>query len=83
VPDWFAAAFIEQLYERLLDKDGPKPLGQSLMETRRHFWNKERNVLGLAYALYSSPDIQFIGWESIYEKSRKQQTIRNEVRKSR
>lgn len=60
VPDWFAAAFIEQLYERLLDKKDPKPLGQSLMETRHYFWEKERNVLGLAYALYSSPDIQFI-----------------------
>jgi hypothetical protein len=65
VPDWFAALFVEQLYKRLLAKRGRKPLGQSLLEARHHFWKQGGNPLGLAYALYSSPNIQFINMESL------------------
>lgn len=61
VPDWFAAIFVEQLYKRLLAKRNRKPLGESLMDARYHFWNEGRNPLGLAYALYSSPAIKFVG----------------------
>lgn len=64
VPDWFAALFVEQLYKRLLSKKSRKPLGKSLLETRYHFWNQSGNPLGLAYALYASPNIQFINMES-------------------
>jgi hypothetical protein len=56
VPDWFAASFAEELYKRLLSNT---PLGESLLETRRHLWDSAKNPLGLAYALYSSPLIQF------------------------
>ncbi len=55
VPDWFAAAFIEELYKCLLSG---KPIGEALLATRRLFWEKQNNPLGLAYALYSSPSIQ-------------------------
>ena len=50
VPDWFAAAFVEKMYECLLSG---RPLGESLWITRSHFWEKQRNPLGLAYALYA------------------------------
>jgi CHAT domain-containing protein len=59
VPDWFAARFAKQLYKHLLAKK-PKTLGHSLMLARYDFWNEGKNPLGLAYALYSSPNIQFI-----------------------
>lgn len=59
VPDWFAARFAKQLYKHLLAKK-PKSLGHSVMLTRYDFWNKAKNPLGLAYSLYSSPNIQFI-----------------------
>ena len=55
VPDWFAAAFIEKLYEELLQK---RPIGEALLAVRRHFWESENNPLGLGYALYSSPSIR-------------------------
>ncbi len=55
VPDWFAAAFTEELYQHLLSG---KPIGEALLATRHHFWEKQRNPLGLAYALYSSPSIR-------------------------
>ncbi len=55
VPDWFAAAFIAQVYKHLLARE---TIGSSLLATRRHFWSSETNPLGLAYALYSSPSIQ-------------------------
>ena len=55
VPDWFAAAFIEKLYEELLQG---KPIGEALLTTRSHFWANENNPLGLGYALYSSPSIR-------------------------
>lgn len=55
VPDWFAASFIERLYEEMLSR---KPVGEALLATRRHFWGHERNPLGLGYALYSRPSIR-------------------------
>ncbi len=57
VPDWFAAAFIEELYKCLL---AGKPIGECLWHTRHHFWEKERNLLGLAYALYSPLSIKLV-----------------------
>jgi len=50
VPDWFAAAFIRELYKPLLSG---RPIGESLWATRYHFWHEKHNPLGLAYALYS------------------------------
>lgn len=55
VPDAFAAAFTEELYTHFLSG---KPIGEALLATRRHFWEKQSNPLGLAYALYSSPSIR-------------------------
>jgi hypothetical protein len=55
VPDWFGAAFVEELYRYLL---AGKPVGEAVAATRRSFWEKHRNPLGLAYALYSSPEIR-------------------------
>jgi len=57
VPDWFAATFIEKLYDELLQG---KPIGEALLTTRRHFWESENNPLGLGYALYSSPSIRIV-----------------------
>lgn len=54
VPDSFAAAFAEKLYEHLL---AGEPIGKALWANRLHFWEEEDNPLGLAYALYSSPSI--------------------------
>lgn len=55
VPDWFAASFIEKLYEQMLLR---KPIGKSVLATRRHFWENGSNPLGLGYALYSRPSIR-------------------------
>lgn len=55
VPDWFAASFSELLYRYLLSD---MPIGETLLTTRRQFWSEQRNPLGLAYALYSSPSIK-------------------------
>ena len=55
VPDWFAASFSEILYQHLLSG---LPIGESLLTIRRHLWMENRNLLGLAYALYSSPSIK-------------------------
>jgi len=55
VPDSFAAAFTGVLYQHFLSG---KPIGEALIETRRHFWTGKANPLGLAYALYSSPSIR-------------------------
>jgi hypothetical protein len=60
VPDWFASAFIRELYKHLLKGN---PIGQSLLATRQHFWNTSHNPSGLGYALYSSPSIQFLSEE--------------------
>ena len=57
VPDWFAAAFTEELYKHFLSG---KPIGEALLATRRYFWKKQQNPLGLAYALYSSPSIRIV-----------------------
>jgi hypothetical protein len=54
VPDWFAASFSEMLYQRLLSGS---PIGESLLTIRRQLWTEQRNLLGLAYVLYSSPSI--------------------------
>jgi len=55
IPDRFAAEFSEELYQHLLSG---KSIGNALATTRRHFWEKHCNPLGLAYALYSSPSIR-------------------------
>jgi CHAT domain len=55
VPDSFAAAFMKELYKHFLSG---KPIGVSLLTTRRHFWKRHQNLLGLAYALYSSPSVR-------------------------
>ncbi len=57
VPDWFAAAFTEELYKHFLSG---KPIGEALLTTRRYFWQEQHNPLGLAYALYSSPSIRIV-----------------------
>ena len=57
VPDWFAAAFIVELYKELLSD---KPIGEVVLETRRYFWEKHHNLLGLAYALYARSFISVI-----------------------
>lgn len=55
VPDTFAADFIEQFYTHLLTGT---PLGESLLRTRQHFWEQERNPSGLLYAMYAPPSIR-------------------------
>jgi len=55
VPDWFAAAFIEEFYEHLLSGE---PIGKGLLASRLRFRVEQSNPLGLAYALYSSPSIR-------------------------
>jgi hypothetical protein len=57
VPDRFAAIFVEKLYAQFLSGI---PIGEALLTTRRHFWDRERNPLGLAYALYSPLDIRIV-----------------------
>ena len=57
VPDRFAAIFVEKLYAQFLSA---MPIGEALLSTRRHFWKRERNPLGLAYALYSPLDIRIV-----------------------
>ena len=55
VPDDFAANFSAALYAELLKG---VPIGKALLKVRWQFWEKQRNPLGLAYALYSSPSIK-------------------------
>lgn len=55
VPDWFAASFSEMLYQHLLSGT---PIGEALFTIRHQFWMEKHNLLGLAYALYSSPSIK-------------------------
>ncbi len=57
VPDGFAAEFVEEFYKFLLLG---MPIGKALLATRRHFWEKQRNPLGLAYALYARSFIKII-----------------------
>lgn len=61
VPDDFAAAFAQKLYDFLLPKPGKEslPLGRSLLETRRHFLDSEKNPSGLIYSMYARPSIKF------------------------
>ncbi len=60
VSDDFAADFIGELYKRMIVKKRRQDLGASLLSTRHYFWNRYSNPLGLAYALYASPDIRFV-----------------------
>jgi len=55
VPDSFAAAFTEELYKHFLSG---KPIGETVLATRYSLWQGQKNPLGLAYALYSSPMIR-------------------------
>jgi hypothetical protein len=60
VPDWFAAMFIEEIYNQLLSR---KPIGEALLLARRHFLHQQNNPLGLGYALYSRPSIRIASEE--------------------
>jgi hypothetical protein len=57
VPDWFASTFIGEVYRAML---AGVPIGQALLDARRHFWHESQNPLGLGYALYSSPSIRLM-----------------------
>jgi len=57
VPDSFAADFTQQLYTHLL---AGKQLGESLLTTRRYFWEKYRNPSGLLYSMYAPPSIRLV-----------------------
>ena len=56
IPDGFAAEFIKRVYVLMLKGNN---LGASLLSARKDCWEEHRHVLGLAYALYASPLIQF------------------------
>jgi hypothetical protein len=55
VPDTFAAAFVEQLYEHLL---AWHRLGESMLAARRYFLDKQGDPSGLLYSMYASPSIR-------------------------
>lgn len=55
VPDSFAADFVENFYAHFLNG---KPLGESLLTTRRSFAKQNKNPLGLLYSMYASPWIR-------------------------
>ncbi len=55
VPDSFAATFVEEFYKHFL---AGKPIGEAVLATRCSLWQRQKNPLGLAYALYSSPTIR-------------------------
>lgn len=55
VPDTFAAAFVEQLYQHLL---AGRPLGESMLAARRYFLDKQGDPSGLLYSMYASPSIR-------------------------
>ena len=57
VPDWFASAFSDVLYQYLLYG---LSIGEALIKARRQFWAEQNNPLGLAYALYASPSIKLV-----------------------
>ena len=57
VPDSFAADFTEQLYTHLL---AGRPLGESLLQVRQHFWQQDGNPSGLLYAMYAPPSIRLV-----------------------
>jgi hypothetical protein len=58
IPDNFAAAFTEELYSHLLIEG--RTIGDALQATRHYFWQRHRNPLGLAYALYASPSFRIV-----------------------
>jgi hypothetical protein len=55
VPDAFAADFAQHLYIRLL---AGRPLGKSLLATRRYFLEKHHDPSGLLYSMYAPPSIR-------------------------
>lgn len=55
VPDKFAPMFIKELYERFVSGQS---IGEALLDARRALWERQKNPLGLAYALYSSPVVR-------------------------
>ena len=55
LPDDFGSAFAEQLYTHLL---AGRQLGESLLESRKHFVEVERNPSGLLYSLYGDPSVR-------------------------
>jgi len=57
VPDAFAADFAHHLYMRLL---AGRPLGKSLLATRRYFLEKHHNPSGLLYSMYAPPSIRLV-----------------------
>lgn len=57
VPDDFAADFAEQLYSKLLKGEH---LGESLLSTRRYFWENHSNPSALLYSMYAPPNIRII-----------------------
>jgi hypothetical protein len=62
MPDNFASAFATKFYETLLNKPlnaSPAYIGETLLETRKHFAETYRNPLGLAYGLYAVSDQEF------------------------
>ena len=66
IPDNFASAFASEFYRRLLEKlenNLPVQVGELLLETRLHFWEKYNNPLGLAYGLYavSNQQLELMG----------------------
>jgi len=61
IPDNFASAFASEFYRRLLEKlehNLPVKVGEVLLETRLHFWERYNNPLGLAYGLYAMSNQQ-------------------------
>ncbi|MEM8530657.1 MAG: hypothetical protein AAGF95_07430 [Chloroflexota bacterium] len=54
-PALFAAEFAQVLLERFVAGDAP--LGEVLLELRRHYLFDKNNVMGLVYALHSSGDV--------------------------
>jgi hypothetical protein len=55
-PIFFGAAFGQALLEAVVRDH--TPVGEALRDTRRVFLERQRNPLGLLYALYGSPDLR-------------------------
>ncbi|MFO1432821.1 MAG: CHAT domain-containing protein [Candidatus Competibacteraceae bacterium] len=59
MPDNFASAFAAEFYRRLFEKletNWSVNIGETLLETRLHFFKEYNNPLGLAYGLYAVSD---------------------------
>lgn len=54
-PAFFAAEFARQFYTEFTK--GGRPLGELMLDLRRHYLKEKRNLMGLVYALYSSGDV--------------------------